>query len=104
MITRSDRSQKRGDLISAKFDCIIPGLLHTSIPALMSSDTQVLNMSRTSLTGLPSRVFLIHNLTNIQRLHIIKSTLAYIDDNVGVLINNFILYIHALTRIRIEQK
>ena len=48
----------------------------------MSSDTQVLNMSHTSLTGLPSRVFLIHNLTNIQRLHISQSSLAYIDDNV----------------------
>ena len=78
--------------------------MHTSIPDLMSSNTQVFNMSRTSLTGLPSRVFLIHNLTNIQRLHIIQSTLAYIDDNVGVLINNCIVYIQALTRIRIEQQ
>ena len=91
MITISDRSQREGDHISAKFDYIIPGLLHTSIPALMSSDTQVLNMSRTSLTGLPSRVFLIHNLTNIQRLHISQSTLAYIDDNVCVLCNNYII-------------
>ena len=57
----------------------------------MASDTQVLNMSRTSLTGLPSRVFLIHNLTNIQRLHISQSTLAYIDDNVCVLCNNYII-------------
>ena len=54
----------------------------TAIPDNIDIGTQVLNMSRTSLTGLPSRVFLIHNLTNIQRLHISQSSLAYIDDNV----------------------
>ena len=73
-------------LVSGNDDHITPGLLHTSIPTLMSSDTQVLNMSRTSLTGLPSRVFLSHNLTNIQRLHISQSALAYIDDNVNLVL------------------
>ena len=75
-------------LVSGNDDHITPGLLHTSIPTLMSSDTQVLNMSRTSLTGLPSRVFLSHNLTNIQRLHISQSALAYIDDNVNLVLLN----------------
>ena len=75
-------------LVSGNNDHITPGLLHTSIPTLMSSDTQVLNMSRTSLTGLPSRVFLSHNLTNIQRLHISQSALAYIDDNVNLVLLN----------------
>ena len=75
-------------LVSGNDDHITPGLLHTSIPTLMSSDTQVLNMSRTSLTGLPYRVFLSHNLTNIQRLHISQSALAYIDDNVNLVLLN----------------
>lgn len=81
------KRRKKGE-ISALHDSIIIGLLHTAIPDLVSSDTQVLNMSRTSLTGLPSRVFFIHNLTNIQRLHITQSSLAYIDDNVCSVILN----------------
>ena len=61
-------------------DCA--GGLHKAIPNLMTSDTQVLNMTHTTITSLESRVFLSRNLTNLQRLHITESPLTHIHSQV----------------------
>ena len=49
---------------------------------MMNSDTQVLNMTHTTITSLESRIFLSRNLTNLQRLHITQSPLTHIHSQV----------------------
>ena len=61
-------------------DCA--GGLHTALPSLMTTDTQVLNMTHTTITSLESRVFLSRNLSNLQRLHITESPLTQIHSQV----------------------
>ena len=62
-------------------DCA--GGLHTAIPSMTTTDTQVLNMTHTTLTSLESRVFLSRNLSNLQRLHITQSPLTHIHSEVS---------------------
>ena len=61
-------------------DCA--GGLHTAIPNMRTTDTQVLNMTHTTITTLDSRVFLSRNLTNLQRLHVTQSALTHIHSEV----------------------
>ena len=61
-------------------DCA--GALHTALPSLMTTDTQVLNMTHTTITSLESRVFLSRNLSNLQRLYITESPLTQIHSQV----------------------
>ena len=39
-------------------------------------------MSHTGVTSLPANVFVSHNLTNLQRLYVTHSDLAYVDSQV----------------------
>ena len=61
-------------------DCA--GLLHQAVPDTINTDTQVLNMSKTALTTLESRLFISKNLTNLQRLYITQSPLTHIHSEV----------------------
>ena len=56
--------------------------MHSGIPEPMNPDTQVLNLTRTEVTSLESHVFMSSNLTNLQRLYIINSRLAHVDNQV----------------------
>ena len=49
---------------------------------MMTSDTQVLNMTHTTITSLESRIFINRNLSNLQRLHITQSPLTHIHSQV----------------------
>ena len=40
-------------------------------------------MSHTGVTSLPANVFVSHNLTNLQRLYVTHSDLAYVDPQVS---------------------
>ncbi|XP_076047481.1 leucine-rich repeat, immunoglobulin-like domain-containing kekkon 1 protein [Oratosquilla oratoria] len=58
-------------------ECVSQGLI--SIPSIMDSGTQVLDISRNELKTLPRQVFVRANIINLQRLYLSECMLTLID-------------------------